>query len=215
MKVIRLLAVSFGLFILVGCFVVVVKTVFTVINLAEDGIPGVCAVLTVVGGWGLILYLVIASIVKKTEWGQERAERKRKEAEWRLEEELTRRVAEEKRKENEQRRMEEEARQAEEKRKEGERRRTQQEEEKRKHDRQNQSSGQDKDERYYASVLNLQHPFSFEDTRRKYRDLSKQYHPDKVHGLGSKLKVVAENEMKAINEAYTYFEKMYGNGSKK
>ena len=180
MKVIRLLAVSFGLFILVGCFVVVVKTVFTVINLAEDGIPGVCAVLTVVGGWGLILYLVIASIVKKTEWGQERAERKRKEAEWRLEEELTRRVAEEKRKENEQRRMEEEARQAEEKRKEGERRRTQQEEEKRKHDRQNQSSGQDKDERYYASVLNLQHPFSFEDTRRKYRDLSKQYHPDTV-----------------------------------
>lgn len=34
-------------------------------------------------------------------------------------------------------------------------------------------------------------------------------HPDKVHQLGEKLKEVAEQEMKKINEAYNYFERKY------
>ena len=34
-----------------------------------------------------------------------------------------------------------------------------------------------------------------------------QYHADKVNHLGEKLRKVAEEEMKKINEAHNYFEK--------
>jgi DnaJ like chaperone protein len=63
---------------------------------------------------------------------------------------------------------------------------------------------------YYATFLKLHHPFTFEDVRYGYRELVKQYHPDKVQHLGSKIKIVAESEMKEINEAYDYFKKKYG-----
>ena len=38
--------------------------------------------------------------------------------------------------------------------------------------------------------------------RRRYYELASQYHPDKVHLLGPKLRELAEIEMKTINEAY-------------
>ena len=65
------------------------------------------------------------------------------------------------------------------------------------------------DERHYARVLGLQGPSTPEDIRKKYRELVAQYHPDKVSHLGSKLKTVAEEEMKKINEAYDFFKKRY------
>ena len=47
------------------------------------------------------------------------------------------------------------------------------------------------------------------DVRKKYRELAAQYHPDKVNHLGEKLRKVAEQEMKEINEANEFFKKKY------
>jgi DnaJ-domain-containing protein 1 len=67
-----------------------------------------------------------------------------------------------------------------------------------------------KDERYYGKVLGLKGRITKEDVKHRYIELCQQYHPDKVNHLGSKLKELAEKEMKEINEAYDYFEKKYG-----
>lgn len=66
-----------------------------------------------------------------------------------------------------------------------------------------------RDEQYYARVLGLSGPTKLEDIRSAYRQLAKQYHPDKVHGLGLKLRELAEQEMKMINEAYDFFKTKY------
>jgi hypothetical protein len=60
-------------------------------------------------------------------------------------------------------------------------------------------------EEYYARVLGLEKQETLEDIKKRYRELVTQYHPDKVNHLGTKLKRVAEEEMKRINEAYHYF----------
>jgi len=67
-----------------------------------------------------------------------------------------------------------------------------------------------RDERHYGKVLGLQGQITREDVRRRYRELVSQYHPDKVNHLGAKLRALAEQEMKEINEAYTYFKDKYG-----
>jgi len=67
-----------------------------------------------------------------------------------------------------------------------------------------------KDERYYGSILGLNGRIDPEQVKHRYRELAVQYHPDKVHQLGPKLKEIAEQEMKKINEAYDYFKKKYG-----
>ncbi len=67
-----------------------------------------------------------------------------------------------------------------------------------------------KAERYYGKVLGLKGRITKEDVKRRYRQLCQQYHPDMVNHAGPKIKEVAEREMKKINEAYAYFEKMYG-----
>ncbi len=41
--------------------------------------------------------------------------------------------------------------------------------------------------------------------RRQYRLLVAAYHPDRVAGLGAKLQRLAEEETKAINQAYAFF----------
>lgn len=41
--------------------------------------------------------------------------------------------------------------------------------------------------------------------RANYRRLVAAYHPDRVAGLGAKLQRLAEEETKAINEAYAFF----------
>ena len=62
----------------------------------------------------------------------------------------------------------------------------------------------------YASVLGLTGDLSAEKVKLRWRELAKQYHPDNVQHLGPKLREVAEQEMKAINQAYAYFQKKYG-----
>ena len=43
--------------------------------------------------------------------------------------------------------------------------------------------------------------------RASYRRLVVAYHPDRVAGLGAKLQRLAEEETKAINEAYAFFKR--------
>jgi DnaJ like chaperone protein len=62
-----------------------------------------------------------------------------------------------------------------------------------------------KDERYFESILGL-HPGSTSDEiKNRYRELVMQYHPDRVAHLGPKLREVAEQQMREINEAYDFF----------
>ncbi|NLX18550.1 MAG: DnaJ domain-containing protein [Desulfobulbus sp.] len=64
------------------------------------------------------------------------------------------------------------------------------------------------EESYYA-VLGLQKGADFTAIKKAYRTLSMQYHPDKVGHLGEEFKKVAEEKMKEINVAYSYFEKKF------
>jgi DnaJ-domain-containing protein 1 len=73
----------------------------------------------------------------------------------------------------------------------------------------NSSAPTTKNGAYYGKVLGLVGKVTMSDVKKKYRELVSQYHPDKVNHLGDKLKKVAEQEMKEINEAYEYFKRMY------
>ena len=64
------------------------------------------------------------------------------------------------------------------------------------------------DTRYYR-VLGLEPGAAFEQIKAAYRELSKQYHPDKVNHLGEEFKRVAEEKMKEINEAYQHLKKQH------
>ena len=66
-----------------------------------------------------------------------------------------------------------------------------------------------KDERYYAGVLQLNGQTNRDEIKKHYHELVSQYHPDKVNHLGPKLRKVAEEEMREINEAYNFFKKQY------
>ena len=66
-----------------------------------------------------------------------------------------------------------------------------------------------KDERYYAGVLQLNGQTNWDDIKKHYHELVSQYHPDKVSHLGPKLRKVAEEEMREINEAYNFFKKQH------
>ena len=48
-------------------------------------------------------------------------------------------------------------------------------------------------------------PVTADSLRRHYRQQVAAYHPDRVSGLGAKLQRLAEEETKAINQAYAYF----------
>lgn len=65
-------------------------------------------------------------------------------------------------------------------------------------------------DRKYGRVLGLEGDIGLGDIRKRYLQLTKEYHPDKVLHLGPKLREVAEAEMRKINEAYEYFRKKYG-----
>lgn len=67
-----------------------------------------------------------------------------------------------------------------------------------------------KDERYFETILGLKPDKSSDDIKNHYRELVMQYHPDRVTHLGPKLREVAEQEMKEINEAYDFFRKKCG-----
>jgi DnaJ like chaperone protein len=61
-------------------------------------------------------------------------------------------------------------------------------------------------EQHYA-VLGLQKGADMEEIKKAYRKLSMQYHPDKVRHLGEEFRIVAEEKMKEINQAYDFFKK--------
>lgn len=72
-------------------------------------------------------------------------------------------------------------------------------------------SGVDQEARYYQA-LGLEPGTDFEQVKSTYRNLSKQYHPDKVNHLGEEFKKIAEEKMKEINEAYQYLKKRQERG---
>jgi DnaJ-class molecular chaperone len=52
-------------------------------------------------------------------------------------------------------------------------------------------------------VLGVEPGASAERIKAAYQDKIRQYHPDRVAGLGPELQKVAEQQSKAINEAYS------------
>lgn len=64
------------------------------------------------------------------------------------------------------------------------------------------------DDARHREVLELgAGPVTPDRLRRQYRTLVAAYHPDRVAGLGHKLQVLADEETKAINAAYSYFKR--------
>ncbi len=64
------------------------------------------------------------------------------------------------------------------------------------------------DDARHRAVLELgAGPVTADLLRRQYRALVAGYHPDRVAGLGRKLQVLADEETKAINAAYSYFKR--------
>lgn len=65
-------------------------------------------------------------------------------------------------------------------------------------------------ERLHGETLGLKGRITPEQVRQAYKQRVREYHPDQVARLGVKLRVLAEEETKRINEAYAYFRKRYG-----
>lgn len=63
-----------------------------------------------------------------------------------------------------------------------------------------------KDERSCYDILGVPPGTDLETAKRAYREKCKEYHPDKVSHLGPKLRELAEQELKAINEAWRQFQ---------
>lgn len=69
------------------------------------------------------------------------------------------------------------------------------------------------DDARHRAVLELgDGPVTAEALRRQYRALVAGYHPDRVAGLGRKLRALADEETKAINAAYSYFKRRLRDG---
>jgi hypothetical protein len=66
-----------------------------------------------------------------------------------------------------------------------------------------------KDAKYHANVLGLKGSVTKYQIKKRYRELTAKYHPDRVVNMGEKLKLIADNEMKAINESYDFLKKKY------
>lgn len=65
-------------------------------------------------------------------------------------------------------------------------------------------------ERLHGETLGLKGRVTPEEVRQAYKQRVREYHPDQVARLGVKLRTLAEEETKRINEAYAYFRKRYG-----
>ena len=63
----------------------------------------------------------------------------------------------------------------------------------------------------YYEILGVPVTAGLQEIKAAFRRLAKQYHPDKVQHLGEKLKALANEEMKQINEAYEYLKEQYKN----
>ena len=64
-------------------------------------------------------------------------------------------------------------------------------------------------EESYYGILGLQPSADFDEIKKAYRNLSKEYHPDKVAHLGEEFRQVAEEKMKEINVAYNHLKKKF------
>lgn len=61
----------------------------------------------------------------------------------------------------------------------------------------------------YMTELELQVGFTLEELKKKKLELVKEYHPDKYNNQPERIKKLAEEKMKKINEAYDYLEKNF------
>jgi DnaJ like chaperone protein len=61
----------------------------------------------------------------------------------------------------------------------------------------------------YYRILGLEPGADFIRIKAAYRQLSQQYHPDKVSHLGEEFRQVAEEKMKEINQAYNHLKKKF------
>ena len=60
------------------------------------------------------------------------------------------------------------------------------------------------------TILGVRRGDTFDEIRRAYRERMKEYHPDKVAGLGSELRELAERKAKEINMAFEELKRTYG-----
>jgi preprotein translocase subunit Sec63 len=60
------------------------------------------------------------------------------------------------------------------------------------------------------TILGVRRGDTFDEIRRAYRERMKEYHPDKVAGLGSELRELAEHKAKEINMAFEELKRTYG-----
>ena len=67
------------------------------------------------------------------------------------------------------------------------------------------------DSKYLESMqeLELKPGFTLEELKKKKLELIKEYHPDKYHNQPERVKKLAEEKTKKINEAYDYLEKNF------
>jgi hypothetical protein len=65
------------------------------------------------------------------------------------------------------------------------------------------------EERYHGAILGLKGRVTPVDVRRAYKELAALNHPDKVNHMAPKIRELATEEMKKINEAYQFFRKQY------
>ena len=54
----------------------------------------------------------------------------------------------------------------------------------------------------WFEVLGVQPTASIDEIKAAFRQRARQYHPDRVEGLGPELREIAEKRMKQLNEAY-------------
>ena len=64
-------------------------------------------------------------------------------------------------------------------------------------------------DRLHRTTLGLSGEVTPETVRQAFKARVREYHPDQVARLGIKLRVLAEEETKRINEAYAYFRKHF------
>ncbi len=70
------------------------------------------------------------------------------------------------------------------------------------------SDEENKLEKKYYKILELEYGSDFSSIKKSYKKLLKKYHPDLFHGKPEKLKS-AQEVTRQINEAYTYFERKF------